>query len=135
MRYTPSASECSAVEHMTDTERLEYFLTRTFETEEVWGLGNTAGWLMRERDGDTILPVWPFRQLVAAGAGDDGEAHAPNAISLEHFVYRTLQVLIDQGVKLEVMPREAAAGCVVDPQQLLQLFEGVIDAGEYRLEG
>jgi hypothetical protein len=135
MRYSPYAEECDAVETMANAELLDYFISRTVESEEVWGLGDETGWIMRERGSQTILPVWPYRKYALDCAADEWKTQAPNAVSLEHFVYRVLHLLIDQDVQVEVMPRQQAAGCLIGPQRLREMFEGVIDAGEYTLDG
>lgn len=134
MRFSPALNEYAAIDAMTEGELLEYFITRTFETEEVWGLASEAGWVMRERDGHTILPVWPFQQLVAP-CEDESSDHSANAISLERFVYRVLDMLTAAKAQVEVMPRRSGPGSLIEPRQLRSLFQGVIDAGEYRLEG
>lgn len=134
MRFSPALNEYTAIETMAGAESLEYFITRTFETEEVWGLANEIGWVMRERDHQTVLPVWPFQQLVAASEQESSD-HSANAVSLERFVYGVLDMLLEAGALVEVMPRLGAPGYLIEPQQLRGLFEGVIEAGEYRLEG
>lgn len=135
MRYSPSDSEVAAFESMPDNERLEYFLSRVAEAEEVWGLGNASGWVMRESDGVTSLPVWPYRQFAMACAVDDWEAQAGNAVSLEHFIFNVLQMMKDADIQVEIMPAVARRGVLLDPQYLFKLFESLIESGEYFLEG
>ncbi len=135
MRFAPYASEAAALASMTAAEVLEYLLSRTGETEEIWGLASREGWIMRDSGQETSLPVWPYQQLARDCARDEWAGLSPEAISLEHFVYNTLPLLMRRGIRVELMPRPAAAGQLIDAQQLRELYDGLIDTGEYTLEG
>lgn len=135
MRYAPSASECAAIETMTGPALLEYFITRAAEAEEVWGLGDETGWVMRENDSQTILPVWPYQQFAEACKQGEWRSQLPNAVSLEHFIFNIMKILIEQNIQIEIMPAASRPGHLVAPQYLFKLFESVIDSGEYFLEG
>lgn len=133
MRYAPYAGEVSALDSMSDGQLLDYFLTRVFETEEVWGLDDGCEWLMVEADGRWVMQVWPYRQFAAACG--DGAACTPTAESLEDFVYQTLGALMDENAMLEIMPAPGRAGCLASPHRLYDIFTGMFEAGEYRLDG
>jgi hypothetical protein len=47
----------------------------------------------------------------------------------------TLQWLIDDDIGIEIMPRLSGQGCLMSPHRLLSIIEGMLDAGEYRLDG
>jgi hypothetical protein len=135
MQFAPNANEYKAIESMSEFTLLEYFITRVAEVEEVWGLGDASGWVMREA-GDVIsLPVWPYRQLAIESAIDEWETQVSNAVSMEHFISKVLKMLIDANIKVEIMPRSSRHGQLIDPQELLQLFESVIESGEYYIDG
>lgn len=133
MRHTPYDSEYRAASQMSDSERLDYFLTRCFETDEVWFLMQDSGPLEREFEGKLTLPVWPYARF-AGDAVDSLAAGEPGSTSLEHFLYQMLDELMRRNVWIEVMPRDKAAGCLITPQRLFTIFEGLIDAGEYRFD-
>lgn len=135
MRYAPSEGEHQAVASMAESELLEYFITRAAEAEEVWGLGGDAGWVMRESEHQTTLPVWPYRTFAQACAQGEWLEQETHAVSLEHFISRVLQLLIDREIGVEIMPSNSRRGLCVHPRRLFELFEGVLDAGEYTLEG
>ena len=135
MRFAPYAAEAAAMASLSDGERLEYFVTRAVETEEVWGLGADAGWVLREEAETTALPVWPYRSLAADCATGDWDDQVPGAVSLERFVDGILRMLIEQEIQVEIMPNPDAAGFLVHPHRLLELFDGLAEAGEYTLEG
>ncbi|MFV8818407.1 DUF2750 domain-containing protein [Haliea sp. E17] len=133
MRYSPYAEETAALAVMSEPQLLEYFLTRVFETEEVWGLDDGCEWVMQQRDEQWVMPLWPYRQFAeAAASGWSG--CAPSAESLEDFVYQTLGALIDEDTLLEVMSDPGRRGCLVSPQRLHDIFTGMMNAGEYTLD-
>ena len=135
MRHTPYESEYNAIQSMGHSDLLEYFLTRVFETDEVWFLKNATGWLTYDADNHTAFPVWPYRRLASDAALEKWESHAPSSVSLDHFLYVMMQELIANNVMIEVMPRIDQSGCLTPAQRLMGILEGMIDAGEYRLDG
>ncbi len=134
MRYAPYESEYLAVPSMSDGELLDYFLFRTIETEEVWGLHEQADWLLREHQGQITLPIWPYKRFALEAALEHWHDGTPGAISLEHFVFKTLQQLIEAEVMVEIMPRGTELGCLITPHRLLDILTGILDAGECRLD-
>lgn len=135
MRHTPYESEYAAVKTMDDAALLEYFLTRSFETDEVWFLNDRAGLQRREIEGQTTCPVWPYKGFASDAALEHWQSFSPTSISLDFFLYQRLQELMNQPVMVEIMPRDTGAGCLIAPGRLLSILQGMIDAGEYRLEG
>lgn len=134
MRYAPYSEETKAAVTMSESQLLEYFLTRVFETEEVWGLDDGCEWIMIERDGQWVMPIWPYQQFAVDVANTDWPKHNPTAESLEDFVYQTLSILIEEDAMLEVMSSPQRRGCLVSPHRLQDIFHGMFDAGEYTLD-
>lgn len=136
MRHEPYDSELRAVPTMSDGELLDYFLLRSFETDEVWGLQDATGWLLREHAGKLYLPLWPYRRFAADAALDFLHDGSPSSTALEHFIDETLRQLIDSDIMMEIMPRNTdKLGCIIAPHRLLDIFIGLFDAAEYRLDG
>ncbi|WP_235185966.1 DUF2750 domain-containing protein [Methylomarinum vadi] len=136
MRYEPYEDEYAAIPAMTDAQLLEYFISRVYETEEVWGLKEGgAYWMTYGRDGREIQPLFAYKRYAEEAAVGDWEVMIPVAESLEFFMERTLTRLEQNDVVLEVMPRETGRGSLVTPRQLFGILEGIIDAGEYTMEG
>lgn len=135
MRYAPYPSEARAVPNMGDGELMEYFLMRAFETEEVWALRNTDGWLLQRRAEQLCLPVWPYRQFADETVVQWRTESQPTAQSLEFFINDTLLWLIDDDIGVDIMPRQDGCGCLMSPHRLLSIIEGMLDAGEYCLDG
>lgn len=133
MQHAPTKLEQKTIADMSNVQRLEYFLTRTMESEEVWGLADSEGWLLQEIDGRTILPIWPYRQFANECINAAG-VHA-GSVSLEHFVDNILQSLIAQDIDLELWPGKEREGYQLSAGALLEMFTSLFDSGEYRLEG
>jgi hypothetical protein len=135
MRFEPYEAEYAAVPAMSDGERLDYFLLRAFETEEVWSARLGRDWFVHEASGQKVQPIWPYRRYAMEAALDVWEDCRPDSISLEYFLYTELNRLMALDIFLDIMPRGDQPGCLISPQRLFSIFEGMYDAGEYRLEG
>ena len=135
MHFEPTTQEYAALQNMSGTALMEYFVIRVAEVEEVWGLGDDTGWVMRELDDQTTLPVWPYQQLAGNCATGDWRGQVCKSVSLEHFISHILKLLIKNDIQIEIMPSETGTGHIMCPQQLLTLFEGMLESGEYFLEG
>ncbi|MCG8313011.1 MAG: DUF2750 domain-containing protein [Pseudomonadales bacterium] len=136
MRYSPYEHESQNIADFNEGQILEYFLTRVFETEEVWGLSNGAEWIYRNEDqANATLPLWPYESYAkSAAAGEWINYHAQEA-SLEAFLYSILETLVEDDIMIELMPKHDQPGCLISPQQLFSILEGMLHAGEYRLDG
>lgn len=135
MRHQPSNSEQQQLEAFSPSELLHYFLTRVIESEELWGLGDSSNWVMRETGEITSLPVWPYKTFAASCALDDWEDYSPCAVSLEHFVYQLLPVMDKQDIKVEIFPYKTRTGRLMESRELASLLEGMMESGEYYMEG
>lgn len=135
MRYTPSEIELSSMASASADERLYYFLTRVMESEEVWGLGDGSGWRIKDVDNKEMISVWPYKCL--AEACDDGKqgAAVADAVSLEQFVEHVLSMMATQQLLVEVFPTQTQPGKILVAQELGELLEGMMESGEYFLEG
>lgn len=135
MKYQLNETELIQVNSYGEKERLNFFLSRTIESEEVWGLSNQSGWIMKEEKDKTILPVWPYDILALNCAADVNQDYSPGAVSLEHFVYNLLPVMVRQEIKVEIFPTATQAGHLLNAKELASLFEGLLESGEYYMEG
>lgn len=136
MRYEPYEDEYASVPRMNDAELLQYFLSRIYETEEVWGLKEGgANWMTYTPEGEELQPLFAYKRYAEEAAVEDWEVMIPVAESLEFFMERTLKRLEEQNIVLEVMPRQSGRGSLVTARQLYSILEGMIDSGEYTMEG
>ena len=133
MRHQPTQREMSDIDTMTVPERVQYFLTRTLESEEIWGLADTQGWILHEEEGKTILPLWPYRQF-ASECIDTMDLEAQST-SLDHFVESILHKLVVQEIQVELWPTPRQRGVLLDATELQATFHSLMESGEYFLEG
>lgn len=134
MRHAPYTTEYLEVTVMSEGELMEYFLTRSYETEEVWTLQNDMDWLLLQHGDMQYLPVWPYQRF-AEEAMPAGGGYNVIAYALEDFVFETLPELIERDIGVEIMPRATGAGCFITPHRLLDIIGGMMESGEYRLDG
>lgn len=135
MQFKPTYNESISLSGMDETERMQYFLTRSIETEEIWALSDSQGWILREQDNKTILQLWPYQQLANEYANAHQESYFPSATSLDHLVHSLLSHLIEQDIKVELMPVKQSSGIYITAQKLNELYESLLEAGDYYLEG
>lgn len=120
---------------LPDADILEYFLFRSCETDEVWGLKDKhdAQWLQRETAGLTTLPIWPSREFAAFAAAEHWPGQTAAAESLEYFLHGMLDRLARQQLVLEILPRPDAPGCLIKPQRLFDLLDNLRESSECSL--
>lgn len=135
MLTAPTIAESTLLENANAEERLEYFLTRSMECEEVWGLHNESGWVLKEDGDNTILAIWNYDVLAEACAQGKWSGYRPDAISLEHFVYHTLPQLDQQEILVEILPSPQKTGLLIEAGALFEIFERKLDTVEYFIEG
>ena len=135
MRYAPFNHEADALTMMGEAQLLEYFLTRIYETEEIWGLDDGCTWVTSIQQENEVMPLWPYQKLATEmipGAWPDTTEAVE---SLEEFVEQTLIALMEDDIMIEIMPSPTRPGCLISPQRLHDILTGMLDAGEYKLDG
>ena len=135
MKYLVSPSELQQVESYDPEERMQYFLSRTIEAEEIWGLSNASGWVIKDDGEQSILPIWPYQQMAASCAVNEWKNYNAGSVSLEHFVYKLLPIMKQQGIRVEILPTAGEAGKKVDSEKLASIFDNMMESGEYYMEG
>lgn len=135
MRYAPSQGELNSFQTMSKQDRLIYCLTRIVEAEEVWGLAEDQGWVMSETKGQSTLPIWPYKIFATISQKGKWQYTEPQAISLEHFLYKVSQQLIDNHIMIELAPTTDAEGYCVEAKAFFSALENLMESGEYFMEG
>jgi len=135
VKYQISTTELQQVDSWPAKERLQYFLSRAIESEEVWGLSNPSGWVMKEVNKQSILPVWPYEQLASQCAANEWQDYSAGAVSLEHFVYKLLPIMMGQDIQVEILPTSSNPGERMGASELASIFESLLETGEYYMEG
>lgn len=134
MRYEPYSYEIAAIPTMDDAALLEFFLTRVYETEEIWGLNaGGGGWMTYKRNGEETLPVFAYKFFAEEGCVNEREAMVPVSESIEYFMETSLPDLIQDNVVLEIMPGKARRGSLVTAGQLYEILDNMIENGTYSL--
>jgi len=131
MRHEPTPAELVYIDDMDVDERLNYFITRTMESEEIWRLCDTDDWITWQRDGMAVMPLWPYQGLSEPFA-EEGEA--ADAVSLEYFVYHELNDLHARGIGVEVFPGRMQ-GIRMSAVDLFRIFDHKLDEEQYFIEG
>jgi len=135
MKYSPSNSELENYLKLSKEERFNYCLVRITEAEEVWGLAEPQGWIINEVEEQATLPIWPYQQFAVNSARKPWQDASPQAISLEHFVYKVSQLLIDNGILVEIFPTATQPGHVIEAKAFFNILENMMESGEYFMEG
>ena len=135
MQFKPTQSELDALGEMTLGDRMHYFLTRAVEAEEIWSLGDSAGWILREIDKKSTVQIWPYAELADQYAAFHNYTSSSSAVSLDHFVYNVLNTMISQDIDVEVFPVGSTPGQKFCAKELFDLINGLMESGDYYLEG
>lgn len=131
MHHAPTSAEAELLNDASSDELLQYFLTRAMESEELWGLSNASGWIMREYAGTTYLPVWNYAVMAEACAIGDLSDYAADSTSLEHFVYGILPKLGDMDVGVELLATPERQGILITAEVLFEILERKLDSEVY----
>lgn len=131
MHHAPTSAEAKFLIDASSEELLSYFLTRAMESEEIWGLSNASGWIMRDYGETTYLPVWNYAVMADACAIDELSDYAADSTSLEHFVYDILPKLRDMDVGVEFLATPERQGILLTAERLFEIFERKLDSETY----
>ena len=137
MRYKPYDYEYAAITAMNNEELTDFFLSRIYETEEIWGLKERGSfWMTYNRKGEETLPVFPYKIMAEEACVNDWEVMIPVAESLEFFMEKSLPHLIHNKTVIEVMPGlERKGNIIITASQLFNILETMIDSGTYTMDG
>ncbi|MDX1696463.1 MAG: DUF2750 domain-containing protein, partial [Ketobacteraceae bacterium] len=104
----------------------------------VWGIVDEFGWVISETGDSASARFWPYRNLALESVSTERKSpqHVDvDAVSLEVFMDKLLREMMDEDVMLDVMPGITGSGCSISPHRLHDILTGMIDAGEYRMDG
>lgn len=135
MKYAPTNKELDLLSQMSEEERLTYCLTRIAESEEVWGLAESQGWVINDNSQQSALPIWPYKAMANLCINEDRINAEAQAISLEHFVYNVSQQLIENSIAVEVFPTIESPGHIMEAKAFFKVLENIMESGEYFMEG
>ncbi len=127
MTWDLRPEELAAVLRLLAPERYAYFVKRSADSEEVWGLRDDRGWVTAQDDeGRTFMPIWPHPEYARACASDAWESAAPESIELDEWAEGWLSDLDTRGLFVSVFPVPAGSGVAVEPGRLRRDLEAEV---------
>lgn len=124
MSYKLSEKEQAAVSALRPEQRLEHFVKRVADWEEIWSLKAPSDWVMAGTEsGARVFPIWPHPNYAKTCVCNQWSDSSPEAISLEHFMNAWVPGLTKDGVKVAVFPTPNSGGAVTEPTALKELLE------------
>lgn len=134
MHFAPTPAERAHFATMDAEEKRDYFLSRTLETEEIWGLADGSDWLVQMDGNRSVLAVWPYEILAREYADPkDADREPPKATALESFL-EWLEAN-QSAMYVDLMPMRDQPATRLSASELLAMYESLMDAGTYFLEG
>lgn len=125
MTYRLSTKEFEAVSSLSPRERLQHFVKRVADWEEVWSLKNHEGWVLAGvPNGQEAAPFWPHPDYARACRTEQWADCEPAAIELRAFIDRWIPGLARDGRAVSVFPVANGRGVIVTADALrLALME------------
>ncbi|MCD5995955.1 DUF2750 domain-containing protein [Pseudomonas sp. CDFA 602] len=103
---------------LDDLERLEYFIRKVADFEELWG-AYEEGWLLLGDNSDKkFLPVWPEEDFAKNYIDENKAIALPKRIELGHFFEKWLPGMENDGTDILVFPIKGSQGVVLPPSVL-----------------
>lgn len=120
MMYIVPPEEYRALLACEAAKRYFYFLNRTSDWGEVWGLEGDGGWALvgSENEGE-LVPFWPAMAFAAACCTGKWLSYRPQSILVTEFVQKWLPGMIRDRRKAAVFPLPDGHGIAVTPEKLL----------------
>jgi len=135
MRFSPSSEEQTALQTLSLEVRFHYAISRFCECEEVWGLGDDSGWLIRDVDDKAVITIWPYRQMAEECVQGEWSDSEPVSVSLEHFLYQLLKQCQENEITMEVCPVPGKTGFMLSAAQLHEVLDNIVETDTYFIEG
>lgn len=103
---------------LSGPDRLQMFIHKVNESQEMWGL-YVDGWAeAADQDGKKGLVVWPDEPHALLCATDKWRQHSPKMIKLSSFNERWVDKLVRMRFKVAVFPTPFDGPVFVDPVAL-----------------
>lgn len=102
---------------LSSEERYEYFIRKTVDFEQIWGLYNN-GWATSEFNGGHVIPFWPEETFAELCATNEWAHYHPKAISLNDFIERWITGMQTDGHGALIFPTPHGQGVSVPLSKL-----------------
>lgn len=86
--------------------RYEYFIKKTADYEEIWGLYNDGWATARDDMGNTLIPFFPNEKFAEAFAKKEWEGYRAKRIELDYFLEKWIPGMRSDGVKPSMFPTD-----------------------------
>jgi hypothetical protein len=117
--YEVNPKECANVIALSSERRLQYFVSKVSDWEELWSIKDTEGWsLTATDDGTETVPVWPAREYAALMCIGNWAHGEPAVISLDDWLDKWLPGMGTDGRLVAIFPVPDSSCLVVSPQEL-----------------
>ncbi len=104
--------------NLSPDDRLDYFIRKVCDFEEVWGLFN-EGWAMSESvDGKKVISFWPEQNFASLCAIETWSGYEPKLIKLEDFTQKWLTGMEKDNVLVGVFQTPEDKAVVIFPAEL-----------------
>jgi len=134
MSWELEEGEREMVLALSARERYVYFIQLAVDSEELWGLRNSDGWVLAgeglPEGGRDAFPLWPHADFAAACAVADWEGAEPAPIGLAELLEDLLPILEEDGLALAVFPDVEGDSAVVEPDDLRRDLQAEIELGQ-----
>ncbi len=103
---------------MKAKDRLDYFVRKVADFQQVWGLFKQGWAIAADDEGRLGLPVWPESDFADACATGTWTDYVPTAIPLGDFLEKVRPRLESDNMSVIVFPTPAEQGVFVEPSFL-----------------
>jgi hypothetical protein len=131
MIYQVNDKELESVLALPAPKRYQYFIGKITDWQELWSVANADGWvLMRDNEGNELVPVWPAQRFASACCVEDWTTNAPKRIALSDWLSKWTPGMSADGRRTAVFPTPNDQGIVRTAEDLKRDIDLALEAYE-----
>lgn len=113
-------------------DRIEYFIGRVTDWQEVWSVGTESGWALMAVDGGReAVPLWPAQAYASSFCVKDWHDRQPKRIGLDDLLMKWIPGMRADERLVAVFPTPTESkGVVVSPDELERRLRDALRAYE-----
>jgi hypothetical protein len=120
--------EAAAVLALDASARYAHFIKQVADSEVVWGLQDSEGWISLVDDaGAELLPVWPHERYAQLFSTDRYPTAMALPIPLDEWLDNWLSNLEEDGCQVAVFPTPSGTGAAVDAARMRTDLEAELE--------
>jgi hypothetical protein len=113
--------EYKKVIELSPRDRLKYLVKRIADEELIWSLKNKDGWILSEKDGKELIPIWPHKLFAESCAKGDWNECTASSIPLDEWIDRWIPGMKKDNRLLIVFPTEKGdKSIMISPDDFLK---------------